>query len=248
MAVDAKHHYVDSAWPHYDCETQQLCAVSQCEAQVRLGFLRKVFGLVAAQLSLTAVVSAVFMLCAPVRHFVIHTPSMLVLSFVCSLAFLMLAQIQKDNHPTNLQALAAFTLSMSWTVGATCALYAQHGLGLLVLEAVAITASVTVGLTLYTLRSKTDFSFLGAGLGASLWALILGGFVASLTGLPAMHLALAVGGAAIFSLYIVYDVHEISKRLSPDDYISAAISLYLDIVNLFLHILRILAEISGSRD
>ena len=47
---------------------------------------------------------------------------------------------------------------------------------------------------------------------------------------------------------IVYDVHQISQRLSPDDYISAAISLYLDIVNLFLHILRILAEISGSRD
>ena len=34
--------------------------------------------------------------------------------------------------------------------------------------------------------------------------------------------------------------------MSPDEYISAAISLYLDITNLFLHILRILAEVSGS--
>jgi FtsH-binding integral membrane protein len=30
--------------------------------------------------------------------------------------------------------------------------------------------------------------------------------------------------------------------------VSAAISLYLDIVNLFLHLLRIIAELSGSRD
>ena len=86
-----------------------------------------------------------------------------------------------------------------------------------------------------------------AGLGSALWILILGGLIASLTGLPTMHFALAVGGAVIFSLYIVYDVWEISKRLSPDEYITAAISLYLDIVNLFLHILRILASLQ-SRD
>jgi len=58
---------------------------------------------------------------------------------------------------------------------------------------------------------------------------------------------LAVGGAALFSLYIVYDVYLIARRLSPDEYIPAAISLYLDIINLFLHILRILASLQ-SRD
>ena len=81
----------------------------------------------------------------------------------------------------------------------------------------------------------------------ALWVLIVGGLIASLTGLSAMHFGLSVGGAIIFSLYIVYDVHEISKRLSPDEYISAAISLYLDIINLFLHILRVLASLQ-SRD
>jgi len=80
---------------------------------------------------------------------------------------------------------------------------------------------------------------------APLWVLIIGGLVATLTAAPAMHFALAVGGAVVFSLYIVYDVHLIAKRLSPDEYVPAAISLYLDIVNLFLHILRILAELQG---
>ena len=60
---------------------------------------------------------------------------------------------------------------------------------------------------------------------------------------PTKHLALSVGGAAIFSLYIVYDVHMISKRLSPDEYVLGAITLYLDIINLFIRLLRLL----GSR-
>ena len=42
--------------------------------------------------------------------------------------------------------------------------------------------------------------------------------------------------------YIVYDVQELAKRLSPDEYVPAAISLYLDIINLFLEIMRILAS------
>ena len=88
---------------------------------------------------------------------------------------------------------------------------------------------------------------MGAGLGSALWVLIIGGLLASLTGLGAMHFALAVGGAVIFSLYIVYDVYLISSRLSPDEYISASISLYLDIINLFLRILHILAQMQ-SRD
>jgi FtsH-binding integral membrane protein len=100
---------------------------------------------------------------------------------------------------------------------------------------------VTAGLTVYTLRSKTDFSYLGAGLGAALWVLLLGGLLAMFV--PGMHLALAMGGAVLFSAYIVYDVHMIANRLSPDEYIHASISLYLDIVNLFLHLLRILSEL-----
>jgi len=217
--------------------------VSSCEASVRSNFLKKVFGLVAAQLTLTVAVCALFMFEPHVQQFVLHTPSMMMISFFTSLGFLFAAQCYKDTHPQNLYYMFGFTLSMAWGVGVTCALYQAKGYGIVVLEALAVTASVTAALTAYTLKSKRDFSYLGAGLGASLWVLIFGGLLATLTHMPALHLAMSVGGAAIFSLYIVYDVHEIAKRLSPDEYVPAAISLYLDIVNLFLHILRILASL-----
>lgn len=38
----------------------------------------------------------------------------------------------------------------------------------------------------------------------------------------------AIIGCLLFSGYIVYDTHMISSRLSPDEYILGAISLYLE--------------------
>ncbi len=59
---------------------------------------------------------------------------------------------------------------------------------------------------------------------------------------PAMHLALSVAGAALFCVFIVIDTHLIMAKLSPEEYILGAINLYMDILNLFLYILRILGE------
>ena len=51
-------------------------------------------------------------------------------------------------------------------------------------------------------------------------------------------------GALIFSLYIVYDTQMMmggkhKYSLSPEEYIFAALNLYLDIINLFLYLLSI---------
>ena len=45
-----------------------------------------------------------------------------------------------------------------------------------------------------------------------------------------IDLLYAVGGTILFSGYIVYDTYMINARLSPDEYIMAAISLYLECV------------------
>uniref|UniRef100_A0A170YYU0 Protein lifeguard 1-like protein n=1 Tax=Triatoma infestans TaxID=30076 RepID=A0A170YYU0_TRIIF len=58
-------------------------------------------------------------------------------------------------------------------------------------------------------------------------------------------------GALIFSVYIIYDTQIMlggnhKHSISPEEYIFAALSLYLDIVNLFMYILTIIA--TASRD
>ena len=59
-------------------------------------------------------------------------------------------------------------------------------------------------------------------------------------------------GALIFSLYIVYDTQMMmggkhKYSLSPEEYIFAALNLYLDIINLFRYILCIVG-IGGGGD
>merc|ERR1719213_1032849 len=68
----------------------------------------------------------------------------------------------KNQFPTNLIVLFSFTGLMSYTIGIMCTAYAAAGMGLLVLEAFAITSLVFVGLTIFAIKSKIDFSFLGA--------------------------------------------------------------------------------------
>jgi len=157
--------------------------VSACEAQVRHGFLRKVFGIVAAQLTLTALMCALAMYEPHVQAFALGPgQGLLMLTFIASFGLLFAAMAYKDVHPTNLYLTFGFTIAMGWGVAVTCARFQAAGLGLVVLEAVGLTASVTAALTAYTLKSKEDFSYLGAGLGSALWILIIGGLIASLTG------------------------------------------------------------------
>ena len=47
-------------------------------------------------------------------------------------------------------------------------------------------------------------------------------------------------GVFLFSGFILYDTSNILRNYPTDEYISATLSLYLDIFNLFLAILRIL--------
>ncbi|MFD1334337.1 Bax inhibitor-1/YccA family protein [Oceanobacillus iheyensis] len=54
--------------------------------------------------------------------------------------------------------------------------------------------------------------------------------------------------AGLFSVYIVYDFNQIKHRaLTAKDVPSAVLSLYLDFVNLFLHLLRIISYVFKNR-
>ena len=48
----------------------------------------------------------------------------------------------------------------------------------------------------------------------------------------------------LLSGFIIYDTQMIMTRVSPEEYIIATIELYLDIINLFIEILKILEKVN----
>lgn len=51
-----------------------------------------------------------------------------------------------------------------------------------------------------------------------------------------------VGGVVIYGFYVIIDLKLISEQIEIDDYILGALTLYLDLITLFVHILRILGS------
>ena len=100
------------------------------------------------------------------------------------------------------------------------------------------------GLLTALFQTKRDFSNLYAVLCTGLMVLILGGFLQVFFGNELTDTALAVGGAFLFSLFIIVDTQMIMTRLSAEEYILATIQLYLDIINLFIEILKILEKVN----
>jgi len=52
----------------------------------------------------------------------------------------------------------------------------------------------------------------------------------------------SAAGILIYGMYVIIDLYMIVKRLEVDDYILGAFTLYLDLINLFMYILRILGS------
>ena len=138
---------------------------------------------------------------------------MLTTASIMPFPFLLGLFCYKDRHPLNLGLLAGFTVAMGYTVGVICAAYYQSGYGNVVLEALALTGSVFVGLSAYVHVTKKDFSFLGAGLSACLWILIIWSLLGSFMGFgEGGRMVFALVGALVFVGYILYDT---SMMLHP---------------------------------
>ncbi|NXW21877.1 LFG4 protein, partial [Circaetus pectoralis] len=211
--------------------------VASASVHIRMAFLRKVYSILSIQVLLTTVTSAIFLYSTGVQAFVHERPALLLISAFGSLAIIVALTLYRHQHPVNLYLLFGFcSLNDSLLFLLVVSFYDVS----IVLQAFILTTAVFLGLTAYTLQSKRDFSKFGAGLFACLWILIFSGFLRLFFYNETMELVFAAAGALLFCGFIIYDTHLLMHKLSPEEYILAAINLYLDIINLFLHLLRLL--------
>ena len=151
------------------------------------------------------------------------------------------------NSIGGLVAIFAFTGFMGYTLGPILGhyLHMPHG-GQTVAMAMGGTGAIFIGLSLYALTTKKDFSFMGGFLLVGMLVAILAGLGAILFQMPALSLAVSGMVVLLMSGYILYDTSAMIHG-GETNYIMATIGLYLNIYNLFISLLQILGVL-GSDD
>ena len=118
--------------------------------------------------------------------------------------------------------------------------------GTLIMAAFGGTACIFAVMAAWATVSKRDFSMMGKWLFAGVIMLILASVANIFLGLSALQMTISVLAIGIFSAFILYDVQKIVNG-GETNYISATLSIYLDVYNIFSALLSLLG-MGGSRD
>jgi modulator of FtsH protease len=151
----------------------------------------------------------------------------------------------KEKRPLNLILLCAFATFEGLFLGVIVDAYLRAGLGVIVLNAAAVTAGVTLIAGAYGYTTKRDLSGFGSILFVGLLAVIGASLVGLFLHLPLLYTAIAAVSALLFTGFLIYDLNRIARagEVSTGDAILLAVSVYLDILNLFLALLRLLSDL-----
>jgi modulator of FtsH protease len=199
--------------------------------------LRDTYILLAGTLGLTAVMAALS------AHAHVRGGGSLVLSLLGLVA--LFATMRFRNSGWGLAFVLLFTGLEGLSLGPTLNFYLRtpHGAEVVGLAA-GLSAGVFVALSGYVLVTKKDFSFLGGMLFVGLCLLLLSGLVLMFIDVPAAALTWSALSVLLFSGYVLYDTSAI-VRGGERNYIVATVQLYLDVLSLFLNLLRL---VSALRD
>lgn len=204
----------------------------------RATLVRRTYGLVFVSVIIT-ILGAAFafsqpsLMAAVARHPFI--------SMIALIIPLFMAQRAARDFPKNVILTGIFTFVEGVFI-APFLYMAEHNSPGIALQAAGLTFAAFGVLSLYAVFSKRDFSAWGGffivGLVVLLIASLINMFVAS----AAAGVWIAAIGVMIFSGLLVFDTWRIvrSGQFGQDDYVMAAVSIYLDLLNMFLFILSLL--------
>ncbi|KAJ1275968.1 hypothetical protein BS78_05G177600 [Paspalum vaginatum] len=209
------------------------------DPRLRWRFVRKVYAILALQFALTAAVAGAACLVRAVpRFFTSGRPAVVLPVYFAILLSPLVAMIPmlkfREKHPWNLVLLAVFTLCCSLSI----AVAASTTLGTVVLLATILTATAVLVLTAFTfwaVKKGYDFTFTFPFLFTCLHVLLVYSIIQIFFPLGRVGLTIfGLLGTVVFSGFIVYDTNMLLKRHTYNEYVVAAITLYLDVINLFM--------------
>ena len=164
-------------------------------------------------------------------------------------AFGFIYAIEKTKHSsTGVWVLLGFTFFMGLMLSRMIAMVLGFKNGSqLVMTAFGGTAGVFFAMASLATVIKRDLSGMGKWLFVGAIVLMVGGIINVFVGSSVGMMVLSMLGIGIFSAYMLYDIKQIIDG-GETNYISATLSLYLDIVNVFQSLLALLGIMGGERD
>ncbi|KAM9308066.1 protein lifeguard 2-like [Gastrophryne carolinensis] len=213
------------------------------ERAIRRAFIRKVYMTLTLQLLVTFGIVFMFTFWKTLRYWVQEYPyimyAVLPVTFILVMVLACCDQARRK-VPLNYILLALFTICEGALLGTLAAFFDADA----VMWATGATILVTLGLTLFAFQTKWDFTVLSGGLLVALMVLLSFGILAAIFRSMWLNIVYACIGTLIFGMYLVFDTQLIiggkhRYSLSPEDYIFAALNIYIDIVNLFMLLLQI---------
>lgn len=219
------------------------------DKSIRNGFIRKVYSILMVQLLITLGMIALFLYHQPTTKFVRSHPELFWICFVAVIVLIICMACctnVRRKAPLNFIFLFLFTIAEGFLLATAASTYKSEE----VLLAVGITAAVCLALTLFAFQTKFDFTGLHSILFVALIIFLIFGIIAMIWHGKTMTLVYASLGALLFSIYLIYDTQMMiggnhKYSISPEEYIFAALNLYIDVINIFIYILAI---IGTSRD
>jgi len=178
-------------------------------------------------------------------------PSSPVLSLILFLgiAFGLMWGIERTkNSATGIVLLLAFTFFMGLMLSGILrvALGFSNGTTLVAMAAIG-TGAIFFTLAGIATTTKKDFSYLGKFLFVGLITLILAIVANLFFQIPALHLTISAVAILLFSGFLLYDISRIVHG-GETNYITATLAVYLNLYNIFVHLLRLLMIFTGSRE
>lgn len=217
------------------------------DKSIRRGFMRKVFFIIFVQLLVVISLIAIFLFVDPARKFVQTHVWMYYVSYACFLvSYITIACCTSVARkiPGNFIFLGILTLSLGYMTAMISSFYETN----IVILALGISAASCFAVILFSLQTKYDFTkYIGV--------LFVLGFVLFFFGLFAiifcvafkikfLYLVYAALGALLFMAYLAVDIQMLmgSKKYSidPEDYIYAAVQIFVDLVYIFIFILSLI--------
>ena len=159
----------------------------------------------------------------------------------CMCAPLFMGMRAPRAYPRNVILTLLFTFIEGIILAPVIALYGQSQPGI-VGEAALLTLTTFGVLSLFAVFSRRDFSAWGSFFGVGLFVLFATMLLNMFFHNPTADLWISAGVLVVFSGLLVFDTWRIvrSGTYGEDDYVMAAVQIYLDLLNIFLAILSLL--------